>query len=195
MKQVAEQLLDTMRTALAAKQAGEPGNHQGILNQIRSIFDTAIKSASASNVELRPMIVEAQRIQAEGARISGAIATTTDRRPSMRGNRLDMKAAFEFQKKKQEGKSSAVEAKPAKVEKAAPPPRPEPEPEPIVSGDTSLLTELAAMTNKKITEHFGSIEAVAAFARELAQVERLEDETDIKFLNRVRGAIKNLADV
>lgn len=193
MKQVAEQLIEVMKTALEAKKAGQRGNFQGILNQVRQIFDTNIKSASGSDPSLTKYIVEAQRLQIEGARTAKGTATTAA--PAQEGGStpIDMAAAFDFQKKR--NLTSAVVAVEPQPRKPTEVPAPDPVaefPDPTTAVDPDLLTELAGLTGAKLRERMGGIEGLKVFARELFGLSQDEGETEGKFSNRVLGKIKDL---
>jgi len=92
MKQVAEQLLAAMETALEAKRAGKPGNWQGVINNTRKVFDTTIKGESARDRSILPLVERARKIQGEASRLSA-----NNSRAGGGHIRIDMKAAFSKQ--------------------------------------------------------------------------------------------------
>ena len=190
MRDVAQKLLETMELALSKKKTGAGGNFQGILNMGRNIFDTTIKQASGKYHDLTPLIVRAQRLQVEGARVTGKVGkTAADAAPS---RQVNMAAAFDFQKKRNRTSAPAVEER---------------EPRPLVHQaptsevtaidsedalDLDLVRELLSLSGPKLIARMGSIEAVAVFAKELFGLERDPDLTDIQFINRVKTGLRAL---
>lgn len=196
MKEVAEQLLEAMRTALEAKKAGKRGNYQGILNKTRQIFDSTMRQASGTFPELKGMIVEAERIQKEGVRINGPVARASTEGASRPINLAD---AFEFQQKKRQGKLTNPAA--AEVtEPKAEPLKQEDSPEAFeVAADPDLIAQLANLTPAKLRDNFGGQEGLRVFARELFNIEQEDEQTDANFqqavLRRLKALEKPQADV
>ena len=176
MKEVAEQMLSTMRLALEKKKSGAAGNFQGVLNQTRQTFDTTFKLWAGRHPEPLPLIAEAQRIQMEGARIAagrGKPATSTAQGRSVAVNVAE---AFELQKKRAITRTNAVASEPVKpAVKPAPPVQPIPVPEvsaaelPNIEAETVRF--LLDLSPAKFRDHFGGPEGLAAFGRETFKIE------------------------
>lgn len=186
MKQVAEQLLNVMRTALQEKKAGKRGNYQGVLNKTRQIFDTTLRQASGAFPELKPLIAEAERIQKEGSRINRAVATTAAGGAS---RSINIAEAFDFQQKKRQGRLTnpavavvepvSTEAEVEEVETAQVP-------------DPDLISHLGSLTPAKLRDYFGGMDGVRAFARELFHLEQSEGQNETNFLSAVLRRINGL---
>lgn len=195
MKEVAEQLLQAMRTALEAKKAGKRGNYQGVLNKTRQIFDSTMRQASGAFPDLKPMIAEAERIQKEGLRINGPVAQMSSEGSSRPINLAD---AFDFQQKKRQGKltnpgAAVDETRPVNTAEEANSQQDE------VAVDPDLVSHLASLTPAKLRDYFNGMDGLRVFARELFNLEQEEEQTDANFqqavLRRLKGLEKPQADV
>lgn len=186
MKEVAEQLLNAMRTALEAKKAGKRGNYQGVLNKTRQIFDTTLRQASGAFPELKPMIAEAERIQKEGSRINRAVATTSTGGVS---RSINIAEAFDFQQKKRQGRLTNPAV--AVAEPVAPEAEVE-EVETVQVPDPDLIAHLGSLTPAKLRDYFGGMDGVRAFARELFHLEQSEGQNETNFLSAVLRRINGL---
>lgn len=192
MKEVAEQLLNVMRTALQEKKAGKRGNYQGVLNKARQIFDTTLRQASGAFPELKPLIAEAERIQKEGSRINRAVATTATGGAS---RSINIAEAFDFQQKKRQGRltnPAVALAEPVSTEAEVE------DVETVQVPDPDLIAHLGSLTPAKLRDYFGGMDGVRAFARELFHLEQSEGQNETNFLSailrRING-LKNQADV
>lgn len=186
MKEVAEQLLNVMRTALQEKKAGKRGNYQGVLNKARQIFDTTLRQASGAFPELKPLIAEAERIQKEGSRINRAVATTATGGASRSINIAD---AFDFQQKKRQGRltnPAVAVAEPVSTEAEVE------EVETVQVPDPDLIAHLGSLTPAKLRDYFGGMDGVRAFARELFHLEQSEGQNETNFLSAVLRRINGL---
>lgn len=186
MKQVAEQLLNVMRTALQEKKAGKRGNYQGVLNKTRQIFDTTLRQASGAFPELKPLIAEAERIQKEGSRINRTVATTATGGASRSINIAD---AFDFQQKKRQGRltnPAVAVAEPVSTEAEVE------EVETVQVPDPDLIAHLGSLTPAKLRDYFGGMDGVRAFARELFHLEQSEGQNETNFLSAVLRRINGL---
>jgi hypothetical protein len=190
MKEVGEQLLNVMRTALEAKRAGKRGNYQGVLNNTRHIFDTTLRQASGAFPDLKPMIVEAQRIQTEGARINGPAKSAGG------GSRsINLADAFDFQQKKRQAKNLNVaeeEAQPKKKQPTIQEQESDTEIETVQVPDPDLISHLGAMTPAKLRDYFGGMDGARIFAQEMFHLEQGEDQNDTNFLSAVLRRINGL---
>lgn len=186
MKQVAEQLLNVMRTALQEKKAGKRGNYQGVLNKTRQIFDTTLRQASGAFPELKPLIAEAERIQKEGSRINRAVAPTSTGGVS---RSINIAEAFDFQQKKRQGRLTSPAV--AVAEPVAPEAEVE-EDETVQVPDPDLIAHLGSLTPAKLRDYFGGMDGVRAFARELFQLEQSEGQNETNFLSAVLRRINGL---
>ena len=186
MKEVAEQLLNVMRTALQEKKAGKRGNYQGVLNKARQIFDTTLRQASGAFPELKPLIAEAERIQKEGSRINRAVATTAAGGTS---RSINIAEAFDFQQKKRHGRltnPAVVVAEPVSTEAEVE------EVETVQVPDPDLIAHLGSLTPAKLRDYFGGMDGVQAFARELFHLEQSEGQNETNFLSAVLRRINGL---
>lgn len=186
MKEVAEQLLNVMRTALQEKKAGKRGNYQGVLNKTRQIFDTTLRQASGAFPELKPLIAEAERIQKEGSRINRAVATTATGGTS---RSINIAEAFDFQQKKRQGRltnPAVAVAEPVSTEAEVE------EVETVQVPDPDLIAHLGSLTPAKLRDYFGGMDGVRAFARELFHLEQSEGQNETNFLSAVLRRINGL---
>lgn len=154
-----------MEDALFEKQAGSPGNWQGVINHTRKIFDTTIKAESARDRSILPLVDRARQIQNEASRITG------NRSRAEGGHvRIDMAAAFAKQPQPE-----------VEVEMSA---------EEVQAAD--LMATIAGMSQKALLEHFGTIESVRVFAKETFGLDFSEDEKERVILRAVKEAAANV---
>ena len=169
MKEVAEKMLDAMRLALEKKKAGAPGNHQGILNNMRRIFETTVKMQAGRDTRLLALIAQAVAMQTEGARTFPGTARKTAATVTT-SRKVDMAMAFEVQKKRAQAKSAAVADKTAAPDpkKKAPAPAVEvPADEPAHVVDMDLIQSLLSTTPAKFRDRFGGLDGLKSFGKDL----------------------------
>lgn len=188
MKEVAEQLLVAMRTALQEKKAGKRGNYQGVLNKARQIFDTTLRQASGAFPELKPLIAEAERIQKEGSRINRAVATTATGGVS---RSINIAEAFDFQQKKRQGRLTnpavaVAESQPINTTEESDTQESE------AAVDPDFIAHLGSLTPAKLRDYFGGMDGVRGFARELFHLEQSEGQNETNFLSAVLRRINGL---
>lgn len=188
MKEVAEQLLNVMRTALQEKKAGKRGNYQGVLNKTRQIFDTTLRQASGAFPELKPLIAEAERIQKEGSRINRAVATTATGGVS---RSINIAEAFDFQQKKRQGRLTnpavaVAESQPINTTEESDTQESE------AAVDPDFIAHLGSLTPAKLRDYFGGMDGVRGFARELFHLEQSEGQNETNFLSAVLRRINGL---
>lgn len=198
MIEVAEKLIEAMEAAIEGKRAGLPGNYQGILNKIRNLFETTFAEASGQNPALTPYISKARHLQLEGSRLASrssrkekGIATAPV------GYKVSLADAFEYQKKSRLNRN-AVEDAPTPKATTAPQQVRESEPEQVAVEpegqeeevvDTDLAASLAKMKAADFRAHFGGMEGIRAFAKEVYGMEQGE-ETDSRFITLLKAKLK-----
>jgi hypothetical protein len=167
MKEIAEHLIEVMQECVAKRKAGAPGNFQGVLNQLRGVFDTAIKLNAGRDRSLLPLIAKAQELQLEGQRVNPNAARTASTEKKSASAPINMAAAFEFQKKRANSRPGAVviETPTAPVKTPAPVPVvAEPPAGPDIESDTVRF--LLDLPPAKFRDHFGGAPGLAVFAKE-----------------------------
>lgn len=166
MKEIAEHLIEVMQECVAKRKAGAPGNFQGVLNQLRSTFDTAIKLNAGRDRSLLPLIAKAQELQLEGQRVNPNAARTGSTEKKSVSAPINMAAAFEFQKKRAHSRPAAVLTEtPTPVKPAAPAPEPPATAAgPDIEADTVRF--LLGLAPAKFRDHFGGAPGLAVFAKE-----------------------------